>query len=98
MVFGGFMFTYLQLWYNLYPSFAVFFGHKITHVAAGALVAGLGSYFHYPVTGLIICLVLAIGKEVADELQSPVFLMAHVFDVIVTCLGGLLGFYIGGLL
>ncbi len=85
-------------WYKLYPSCSMFLFHKAVHIIVGLLITGFGCLTHYTIVGCIITLLVAIGKEIADHnssydvnsgsYQYDAPLSAHVFDVIVTCLGG----------
>lgn len=90
------MLQIIKDWYNLYGTLGNFLIHKVTHVIVGALL-GLTSHFSL-VIAIILVLVAAIGKEIADHIKSgetDAPLSAHVLDVIVTCLGGVIGILIG---
>jgi hypothetical protein len=84
------MIKYVFDWYKLYDPI-VFVYHKAVHVVAGALIGYLGCLNQTPITGIVLVLICAIGKELADEYQSHAPFYAHTLDVIITVLGGLLG-------
>lgn len=90
----------IKNWVNAYGSVGAWFGHKIFHILAGGLV-GLTAYFSLAVA-IVLVLTVAIGKEVHDhyvtsdlEGKSYIPMSYHVLDVIVTCLGGVVGILIG---
>lgn len=76
-------------WFNQY-TLKDFLIHKLTHVATGFAVALGVSYFSH-IVALLAVLAIAVGKEVADEYQSPAKIEYHILDVLVTMLGGVLG-------
>lgn len=93
----------LKTWYAAYGTLSNFFEHKVTHFIAGfvwtgaSIALGHGSVLAISI-GLIGTLVLAIGKEIADHIQliedptNPIDgFIYHVYDVIVTVLGGVFG-------
>lgn len=88
------MLNLIVSWYKAYGTPQNFLLHKATHVACGLVLSIVCCLLGYPLTGLSLVLVLAIGKEVVDEYQYHMLLSYHVFDVIVTVCGGLLGLLI----
>lgn len=100
------MFQMIKDWYNAYKPATTFFGHKITHVF-GCMLVGVVATQVNVLLALIICPILAIGKEVSDHYRSfdssadkskgedpyryAPPLSFHVLDVIITVLGGLVG-------
>lgn len=96
-------------WYKMYETPFVFAYHKLTHVGVGCLVGYVGASAGFPALGQVLVLALGIAKEVHDHAASydvmsekngedpyqydaPMY--AHVFDVIVTQLGGFLGYFL----
>ncbi len=84
---------------NLYPSFNEYLKHKLTHVSVGLLIGILAKY--NLIFSLTLLVVVAIGKEILDHyalLEDPTNpidqLKYHVIDVVITILGGFLGFII----
>lgn len=96
------MFESVYNWYKIYPSTTVFLQHKLTHVAWGVLWGAVFTYFGYWYIGAGFVLITGIGKEIADEYQDGAdnaqTTSMHVLDVLVTCLGGVVGIVIGFLL
>lgn len=94
-------------WYKLYPSPVVFIGHKLTHIAVGALIGYVAMHFSL-IAAIVLVFAAAIGKEYSDRSQSydesapkgeeyryDAPMSAHVIDVIITVLGGFGGIALG---
>lgn len=87
-------------WYKLYTPFQ-FIYHKLTHIVVGGMAGYVTVKLGYPFMAIYLVLALAVGKEVVDHFKSydpdsdsykyDAPLSAHVLDVLVTCLGGVLG-------
>lgn len=90
----------LKTWYSLYHTFENFMVHKVMHFVVGGLL-GLTAHVSL-IVAIVLVLFAAIGKEVYDykELKkdptNPLNeLKYHTLDVIVTCLGGVVGILVG---
>lgn len=91
------MFQAIKDWYNLYTP-GQFIYHKCFHIVAGFAASGVVSLLTRHVgAGIATACVLGILKEVYDHSVSGANdapTSAHVFDVIVTTLGGCLVLFI----
>lgn len=88
------MFQAIKNWYNLYTP-GQFILHKSFHIAVGFISSGIVSMLtKHTIAGIMTALILGILKEVYDHSQAPAGtdapISAHVFDIIVTTLGGCL--------
>ena len=94
-----------------YGSIENFLEHKLTHVVVGAVIIVFSLIFgHFSqlsaIVGFSIVAVVAVGKEIADYIQMKTLdptnpnnrLIFHIFDVIVTILGGVLAYIIMNLI
>lgn len=89
------MLTLVKQWVEAYKPLRVFIGHKSIHIGVGMGVMLIVSYIGN-LEGLLACLIIAIGKEVADRYKmkkanSVMPLSFSMFDVLVTMVGGVLG-------
>ncbi len=62
---------------------------KKLHFVAGLLVSLLCGYLTSPLTGIVICVIAGIGKEVYDYIDYG---KPDVWDMIATWTGGLTGY------
>jgi hypothetical protein len=58
---------------------------KQAHFLAGAAIASTVSLYGYPLMGLLLCVVAAVGKELYDATGRGT---PDVWDAVVTILGG----------
>ena len=58
---------------------------KQAHFLAGAAIASTVSLYGYPLVGLLLCVVAAVGKEIYDATGRGT---PDVWDAVVTILGG----------
>jgi len=58
---------------------------KQAHFLAGAAIASTVSLYGYPLVGLLLCVVAAVGKELYDATGRGT---PDVWDAVVTILGG----------
>lgn len=85
----------LKDWYNSYGSLELFLEHKLTHFIAGYFFSTLILILsHRSPKGILIALLgtllLAVGKEIADHIESEETISSSIYDVIVTVLGSVL--------
>ncbi len=88
-------------WYKLYPTAQVFMYHKLIHIIFGLGVGWSITALGFPILAMLLVVSGAIVKEISDhyrsydeQSQSYIYdapLSAHILDVIVTVLGGMLG-------
>lgn len=94
------MLQLLKNYYNFYKSPSDFLIHKCTHFGTGYLVGLIAMYsLGFSMSVLVLA---AVGKEIFDKIEAgtddlPFY--CHVFDVLITVLGGLAGwltlYYLG---